>query len=195
MEALVNARLNEQGQRDSELAAAVFDALGAAPAAGRLPQSFVDFCRTWNVSPAPARPTAVAAYVLQFGRFGVDVLAEDLSAISSVHVAGNMADPTQGFPVTAAVARVAEVEPPRSWSMLERKRFAALPLPTQRYVLQRESERDSSLQRALQKIADERKQLKAAAENVCETESKSNPETQTKKENQSAETENASANP
>jgi hypothetical protein len=162
MEALVAARVNEQNQRDTDIAAAVFQALGAAPAAGKLPQSFVDFCRSWNVSPTPARPAAVAAYVLAHGRYGVDVLADDLAAISAVHVAANWADPTQGFPVTAAVARVAEIEAPRSWTALERKRFAALPLPTQQYVLQRESERDAAVQRALQKVSDERKQLQAA---------------------------------
>jgi hypothetical protein len=192
MEALVGARLNEQNQRDTDIAAAVFQALGAAPAAGKLPQTFVDFCRTWNVSPMPARPAAVAAFVLQFGRFGADVLAEDLAAISAVHVAANQGDPTQGFPVTAAVARVAEIEPPRSWTVVERKRFAALPLPTQQYVLQRESERDSALQRALQKVADERKQLKAAAENVCQTE-QTKPETKTEEKTTNVETENAGA--
>jgi hypothetical protein len=191
MEALVAARVNEQGRRDADIAAEVFQALGAPPAAGKLPQSFVDFCRTWNVSYMPARPAAVAAYVLQCGRFGVDVLADDLAAISAVHVANNTADPTQGFPVTAAVARVAEVEAPRSWSVPERKRFAALPLQVQQYILQRESERDSALQRALQKASDERKQLKASADNVCQAEPK--PEIKTEKTNVENETAAAGA--
>jgi hypothetical protein len=130
--------------------------------------------------------------VLQFGRFGADVLAEDLAAISAVHVAHNFADPTQGFPVTAAVARVAEIEPPRSWTALERKRFAALPLQVQQYILQRENERDRALSQATQKIADERKQLKAAIENVRQTD-QTKPETIEEKATTNVETENAGA--
>jgi hypothetical protein len=51
----------------------------------------------------------------------------------------------------------------------DRVEFFRLPVAVQAIVLRRESERDSALQRALQKIADERKQLKVAAENVRET--------------------------
>jgi hypothetical protein len=65
-----------------------------------------------------------------------------------------------------------------------------LPVAIQEIVVRREAERDGALQRALQKIADEKKQLKAAAENVRENEPK--PENKTE-EKTNVENETASA--
>jgi len=66
--------------------------------------------------------------------------------------------------VRFAIASTVDVEAPRSWTKDERAFFATLPIEIQAALTRREADRDRALRNAQNKIADEHKRLKAAAD-------------------------------
>jgi hypothetical protein len=174
--ALANARLNETAQHEADLAARVYKNIGRPTVTDAIvPAVFEEFCAKWKVPSLPARPTTCAGFCIQHRGLDADELVEVMAGVSRAHQASNLADPTASFECNVVLARFIKIEPPRSWTKEDRVEFFRLPITAQAIVVRREGERDRALHQAMQKIADERKQLKAAAENVRETEPK--PET------------------
>jgi hypothetical protein len=195
LDALVNARvgeqISEQNRRDQDIAASVYKLLGTPPTAPQMPRAFLEFAEAWKFCPFPCRPAGLAAYVLKSSSFGAETLQADLAAISAIHVANNLGDPVCG-PVNAAMARIANVDAPRSWDKEEKQRWASLPLFVQRQLRRREDERDRGLAVSQQRLAEARKKLEAQI--VHEAGSASPPSTSTKTETKNADEEtNANA--
>src|SRR6516164_3981442 len=166
IEALANSHLNEQrrviAKRESDLAARVHQVVGPHHVTdGSLPSVFWSFCQQHGVPALPARPSTCAAFCLDLEHdLGAEKLLDLLAGVSRAHVAAGLADPTASWQVNAVMARFAKTETPRSWTEEDRVEFLGLPAMVREIVLRREGERDNALQRALQKVADERKQLK-----------------------------------
>jgi hypothetical protein len=190
--ALAQSHLNETARREDDLAKQVYKIIGPPGVADpNVPAIFAQFCAQWKVPALPARPATIAAFVLQNQTLGAEALLSVLSEIAAAHITASFSDPTTQWQVNAVMAQLAKIEQPRSWTKEDRIEFSRLPVTVQAIVLRRESERDAALQRSLQLIADERKQLKAAAENVRETE-QAKPEIKTE-ETTNAKNENAAA--
>jgi hypothetical protein len=169
--ALAQSHINETARREDGLARQVYKVIGTPGVADpNVPAIFSQACANWRVPCLPARPATVAAFLLQNQKLGAEALLEVLSGIAAAHITSSHSDPTTQWQCNAILAQLAKIEePPRSWTKADRLEFSRLPVTVQKIVLRRESERDAALQRSLQLIADERKQLKAAAENVRET--------------------------
>jgi hypothetical protein len=176
--ALANARINETAKHEADLAALVYKNIGRPNHAPEVsvPAIYEEFCRKWHVPSLPSRPTSCAGFALSHRGLDADELVEVMAGISRAHQAANFADPTASFECNVVLARFIKIEPPRSWTKDDRVEFFRLPVTAQAIVVRREAERDRALHQAQQKIADERKLLKAAAENVRET-SEPKPET------------------
>jgi hypothetical protein len=171
--ALTNARLAETAKHEADLGALVYKNIGRPTVTdASVPAIFEEFCAKWKVPSLPARPTTCAGFCIQHRGLEADELIEVMAGVSRAHQAANLADPTASLECNVVMARFVKIEPPRSWTKEDRVEFFRLPVTAQAIVVQRESERDAGLQRAMQKIADERKQLKAAAENVRQAEPK-----------------------
>jgi hypothetical protein len=68
-------------------------------------------------------------------------LVELVDRIGAAHVARGLADPCATYPVPAMLNKIAAINPPRSWSKAEQRRFRSLPYSLQTYVCKREAER------------------------------------------------------
>jgi hypothetical protein len=137
----------------------------------------------------PARPATIAAFITAHREIDAKQLLQLVEQIADAHVSRNLADCTKTWPATLALSRLMKIDPPRSFNSDAREMFYGLPPSLQRYLVQREHERDRGLHQSQQKLADAKKEIEKL---VHEIKSKTNPETQTNKEHQSAE-ETASA--
>lgn len=114
---------------------------------------FVLWCQAKKLRYQPARPSTVAAYVLDRRAAGVgfDALLNHLQGIASLHD-GAIGNPCATGIVAAALDRIAPAEtikPPRSWRKEEQFEFRLLPLEIQRVIARREDERDRQLLRTM----------------------------------------------
>ena len=153
MQALVNARLQEQDQKETALNAAVSSRLNLPAREGDKSDwpIFKAWCDQRGVTPYPARPAAVACFILDNGLLGIDALLKVVDSISIVH--DGLADPTLGPAVSAAFDQVSPIEPPRSWPKEHKARFLALPRELQTYVAAHESQREKVIRRAHNDVA------------------------------------------
>lgn len=119
--------------------------------------AFEQWCSIKGVGELPASPADVALFVKECAGLGMDVIWPILTDISRDHYILGLADPTLGGPVAAAVCAVEPVKPPLSWGKDMKGRFHALPYDIQKYILQRETERDAALRRAQNELAAKRK--------------------------------------
>jgi hypothetical protein len=159
-EALAAARLRQLNVKDDAMSVIVSQVVGPIPKHARpKPEAFNRWCERKGTTALPASTSAVALFVLEHQKDGVEALLGHLADISGSHCDANLADPTTSQPVTAALNRITKVEPPRSWAKTEWARFWALPYGMQVYVKKRETERDAGLRRAQDKLAEERKQI------------------------------------
>jgi hypothetical protein len=113
---------------------------------------FVQFCGQHGVSPMPARPETVAAFVLSVRHLAeLSRVVEVLQAIEDHHDNCGLANPVK----TAIVAAALDHWPnsaPRSWSDPDRVLFMALPKDVQRVISRREAERDAGLRRKFDEL-------------------------------------------
>jgi hypothetical protein len=107
----------------------------------------------------PAQPANVAIFVAESG-LPPEILHAELEAIDREHEGLDYAPPAKAGVVVKAFNDVHPVEPPRSWSAEEKQRFLTLPHATQVYLVQRERQRDSALNRAQNELAMELKRVK-----------------------------------
>jgi hypothetical protein len=119
--------------------------------------AFAQWCQLRRLSPLPAPPAVVALFVEDCHSLGADRVWQALEEVSKAHRELGYPDPTLGPPVSTAMNEVSEMQPPRSWNEDHRQMFMSLlPYPVQKYIHQRELERNQALDRALTKIAKEK---------------------------------------
>ena len=121
--------------------------------AARTFTAFRNWCEENGVRHCPARPEAVAQFVLDHAPSGLETLGATVAAISGVHSQRGLANPTATWMVAAALRQVGDVAPPRSWPKAFKDRFAELPLPLKRYVAKHDAEREKVLRRAQNEAA------------------------------------------
>jgi hypothetical protein len=118
---------------------------------------FAAWCQANSIRPYPARPASVAYFILDNLLLGIDRLRSIVRSISVAHQ--NVADPTLGPAVSAALHQVEPIKPPRSWPDSEKRHFLELPYETQIFFAQHEHKRDKEINRAHQEAAHWRKKL------------------------------------
>jgi len=120
-------------------------------------ETFQRWCVLNNAPPLPAVPHHVARFVADIAPFGIEAVWSAVQEIARAHYTVGLADPTQGYPVAAAVSEVAGLEPPRSWPDEQKRRFKTLPLDLQRFIAAQEARQDAVVKIAQQEASDARK--------------------------------------
>jgi hypothetical protein len=109
--------------------------------------------------PLPADPQAVAAFIADYTMMGVERVWEAVKEISLAHQSAGLADPTvSGAPVHAMNA-LSKIDAPRCWRNDEKLRFYSLPYDLQLCVRKREEQRSRAVSRALQRIAEAKRNI------------------------------------
>jgi hypothetical protein len=124
-----------------------------AQARARAAPMFAKWCELNGLSPCPAAPATVAAFVADCTSLGIERLWPAVQEISKLHASIGLADPTLGGVVGAAVDHIAGVDPPRSWPGDRKARFKSLPYDLQVYVAAHEERREKALRRAQNEAA------------------------------------------
>jgi hypothetical protein len=124
---------------------------------------FSKWCAVKQCRRLPAKPTTIAAYVLEQDALGhpAQQIISVLDAIALAHDHHSLPNPTQTAIVSAALDQVVKVEPPRSWRPEERAEWSRVPPGIRHAIARRESDRDKALRQAQNKLADERHALAA----------------------------------
>jgi hypothetical protein len=170
LKALVNAELQEAEQRARSISAAVAAQIGPPPllGEGRLPAGFAAWCEQKGVEAFPARPASVALFALESRGTGIDALSRIVTEIGQFHLRRGQADPTSGYPVSAALNHLAKIDPPRSWPKEHKDRFTAQPYELQKYVAAHEARREKEIRRAHNEAAKARQDLNRKPERMTE---------------------------
>lgn len=141
---------------------------------------FVLWCQAKNVRYQPARPTTVAAYVLDRFKAGMkfDEILRHLEGIASLHD-GAIGNPCATGIVGDTLSRISHglmIEPPNSWPKEEKAAFSMLPPIIQRAIARREKDRERQLKKLYEQKAKEKRQKEAerAAAPDDETRTKGN---------------------
>ena len=133
---------------------------------------FAEWCASKATRVCPSSPLVVAAFVDQLSFKGEQFILETLRAIELLHDHFGYANPVATAKVREAVARIVEVDPPRSWSKEEKELFRTVSPSVQATIARRERDRDRALRQAQNALAEERKRLKADAEKSTEPKTK-----------------------
>jgi hypothetical protein len=125
---------------------------------------FLTWCEVQRVRALPARPASVAAFICLLKDQNVprQIVVESLRAIEALHIAAAVANPVATPIVSATLGTT--VEPPRSWARADKEFFKTLPLHAQEIIADREQERETHLRRTQNALAEQRRQLKTAAD-------------------------------
>ena len=124
-------------------------------------QHFVQWCGRHSVRACAAKPTTVAAWVLDHAGLGADSVMETLAAIETLHNYHGLSLPTKSAVVCKALESAFKAEPPRSWPAADKLLFATLPEAIKQTIGRRERDRERELRRAQNIAAELKKQLKA----------------------------------
>ena len=160
LQALANARAQEEEQRELSICSSVATRLNLPAVEGDTSEwpVFAAWCHANNIRPYPARPASVAYFVLDNLLLGIDRLRSILRSVSVVHQ--NVADPTLGPAVAAALHQIAPIAPPRSWPKQQKSHFLELSYETQAWYAQHEDKREKEVRRAQNVAAELRNKLK-----------------------------------
>jgi hypothetical protein len=151
MAALANARTAEQDKRETAAASVVQGRLQLPPRTGNRDEFpvFETWCREKALRSFPARPSTIAFFCLDNVAFGIERLLAVVDSISAVHE--GLADPAAHPCVSAALATIAPIEPPRHWPKSEKHQFLALPRSLQQFVADHEKQQDKAFRTSLNK--------------------------------------------
>lgn len=127
---------------------------------------FVEFCTASGVHHAPATPATCAAYILHQASEGIpaDRVVAEVSAISQLHDYYGFANPVATASARFVLGQVLQVEPPRSWTRLEKGMFNQLPPEIRAAIARRETEREKITRRAQNLAAELSKRLPDGAD-------------------------------
>jgi hypothetical protein len=127
---------------------------------------FIEFCAAVGVRHAPAKPTTVAGYILHHASIGTpeDRTLAFVAAIERLHDHYGLANPVATPAARFALEQVVKDEAPRSWTKPEKLLWATLPPKIRAVIAKREHARETHLRRSQNVLAEQRRQLKTAAE-------------------------------
>jgi hypothetical protein len=113
------------------------------------------WCAGKHVRKCPARPQAVATFVLEQNALGASaqVVVAMVEAIDAIHQYHGLSSPCATRVVNVVLEQILKVEPPRSWGRDERAEWAKLPPLVREAITRRERDRDLALRRAQNKAA------------------------------------------
>jgi hypothetical protein len=151
MDALARAKLAESNQRETAAASVVQGRLQIPPrnlSRAEWPV-FESFCREKALRSFPTRPSTIAFFILDIVALGIERLEKIVGAVQAVHE--GLADPTLSPVVSAALATIAPIQPPRHWPKSEKHQFLALPRALQTFVAAHEMQQDKAFRTALNK--------------------------------------------
>ena len=125
---------------------------------------FSAFAASKSARKLPARPTTVAAFILDQNNLGVPVerIVSVLNAVQEVHDAHSLASPVACRITRAALELVVKTEPPRGWTKAEKADWALLPPDIRSIVSRRMRETEIALRRAQNEAAELRKRHNGA---------------------------------
>lgn len=122
---------------------------------------FENWCALHSLRPVPVAPAEVARFISDVAALGIGAIWPAVCDISRAHYVIGLADPTMSGPVSAAIARIAPIEPPRSWRKEHKHTFPRLPYDLQVYLSRHEAQRDKEIHRAHDEAAKARQALEA----------------------------------
>jgi hypothetical protein len=116
----------------------------------------------------PAKPVSVAAFVRYQQDRGVPrpMIAESLTAIEELHFAASQSNPC-ATPVVRTTTG-STIEPPRSWTKSEQLLFTGLPPEVAAVIARREQDREKTLRRCQNELAELKKRQQADAERTAD---------------------------
>lgn len=157
-----NALVASLSGLQDELGAWYLAHTGGAEVSATSLQPFIEFCHSKGVPHLPARPSTLAAYVLEQAALGKqpDKVRELVTAIEVLHDLNGHANPAATSLVRFALDRMAPIEPPRSWAKEEKLLFTALPPEIQYVVHKRERSREKELRNRQNALAEEMKKVR-----------------------------------
>jgi hypothetical protein len=165
--AKLDAQVADWERKEAAMKAALLRRLGGQPSVSessealRALATFKAWCEENGVRHCPARPEAIAQFVLDHTSVGLEMLADAVAAISRIHSELGLANPTATWMVGAALQQVGDIAPPRSWPKSLKDRFTELPLILKRYVAKHDAERERVLRRAQNEAAHAKRALAA----------------------------------
>jgi hypothetical protein len=140
----------------------LFTAPELAPGDVQLLKPFIDWAAQRSCRYCPAKPPVVAAYVLDRHKAGVaeDQIFDELGALEHLHDRWGLPNPVKTAVVDAAIERITQTRPPRSWPAADKALFATLDPQIRHRIATREQQRDTELRRVQTELAEKRKALK-----------------------------------
>ena len=129
---------------------------------------FSAFAASKSARKLSARPTTLAAFILDQNNLGVPVeqIVSVLHAVQEVHDAHSLASPVACRITRAALELVVKTEPPRGWTKAEKADWALLPPDIRSTISRRMREVEVALRRAQNQAAELRKRHNGADETV-----------------------------
>lgn len=167
LRALVNAELHDVEQREIALNRTIAAHLDLpAPEGDRSGWPFFKaWCEERQITPFPARPAAVAFFILENAALGIEALLRIIKSISLVH--SSVADPTASGAVPAALNKIAPIPAPHSWPKAEKERFRDLPYDLQKYWYGRDTDVNRVIRRAQSEAGQLRRVVADLQEHFC----------------------------
>jgi hypothetical protein len=157
-------------QGEAEIHARIADQL---PQPAELDSETLEDLRPWlawttarHVRHAPARPYVIAAFIAEQSASGTstnDILRQ-LDAVARLHDKFSLPNPVATAAARAVLEREFAFAVPRSWTGPEKEMFVTLPAEIRAAISRREQDRETTLRRAQNNLAAERKRLQADAE-------------------------------
>ena len=122
---------------------------------------FVQWCEAQRVRSLPARPASVAAFAQWQKDLGVprEKISASLATIEALHFSASLGNPC-ATPLVRAATSASTIEPPRSWTRAEKQTFTELPVEIQAVVARREQDRETTLRRGQNELAEMKKLLR-----------------------------------
>jgi hypothetical protein len=123
-----------------------------------LVRRFADFCKAKGVPFLPAAPATVALFLRTENLGGADYrrIFATAQAIERFHDRALLSNPVATFCCRNEIARIYEINPPRSWARVHRPLFASLPIEV-RHVIENYADLAS---RAVRKSQNEAAELR-----------------------------------
>jgi hypothetical protein len=169
-EMLAQVRANEIAQNEAALFNQIAAQLPQPPELDEQTQlllvSILQWCGSVGVRHLPAVPTTCAMYVLNQAKVGVapERIAAEAQAIEKLHDQYNLANPLQTRAARWALDQVLKIESPRSWPKADKELFKTLPVQIRNIITARENDRERTLRRGQNEVAELKKLLRLQAD-------------------------------
>jgi hypothetical protein len=143
------AALNAGEQAIAESLGDLLIAPELTPGDVELLKPWLAWCRDKSVRSVPAKVWCCAAYVLDRHNRGVpeSQIFDELRAIERLHSKWRLPNPADGAICKAAIERITQTRPPRSWPAADKALFATLDPQIRHRIAEREQQRDTELRR------------------------------------------------